>query len=115
VKEIVADKELVAYCGLYCGACGAYLRGRCPGCHKNEKATWCKLRLCCIEKKRTTCADCTDFSDVKQCGKYHNIISRVIGFLFRSNRPACIARIKKIGPEAFAKEMASKKAQSLPR
>ena len=43
MKEIVADPKLVAYCGLYCGACGAYLRGRCPGCIENYKATWCKV------------------------------------------------------------------------
>jgi hypothetical protein len=27
MKEIIADPQLVAHCGLYCGACGAYLRG----------------------------------------------------------------------------------------
>jgi len=32
MKEIIADEKLVAKCGLYCGACGAYLKGRCPGC-----------------------------------------------------------------------------------
>jgi hypothetical protein len=26
MKEIVADSKLVAYCGLYCGACKSYLK-----------------------------------------------------------------------------------------
>jgi len=39
MKTITSNAELVAYCGLYCGACGAYLKGRCPGCHENKKAT----------------------------------------------------------------------------
>mgnify|MGYP001174253203 CR=1 FL=1 len=41
--------ELVAYCGLYCGQCTKYLKGKCPGCKENEKASWCKTRSCCIE------------------------------------------------------------------
>ena len=42
MKEIVADTNLIGYCGLYCGACKRYLKDKCPGCHKNEKAAWCK-------------------------------------------------------------------------
>ena len=49
MKEIISDPKLVAFCGLYCGACKAYLKERCPGCHDNEKATWCKVRTCCLE------------------------------------------------------------------
>jgi len=44
MKEIAADKDLVACCGLYCGACGAYLKGRCPGCRENSKACVLKIR-----------------------------------------------------------------------
>jgi hypothetical protein len=40
MKEVLVNKDLVAHCGLYCGACGAYLKGRCPGCHENVKAGW---------------------------------------------------------------------------
>lgn len=28
-RELTADSRLVARCGLYCGACRAYLKGRC--------------------------------------------------------------------------------------
>lgn len=115
MKDIVADKALVAYCGLYCGACGAYLRDRCPGCHHNEKATWCKIRACCTENGFASCADCKEFDDPKQCRKFHNLLSRIFGFIFRSDRAKCIARIKEAGIEQYADEMAEKKAQSLPR
>lgn len=40
MKEIEADKNLIAACGLYCGACRKYLSAKCYGCHNNEKATW---------------------------------------------------------------------------
>jgi len=49
MREIVKDKEMVAYCGLYCGACPQYLKEKCEGCMKNVKATWCKIRKCCIK------------------------------------------------------------------
>jgi hypothetical protein len=46
MKTVVADAGLVGYCALYCGACGSYLKDRCPGCHENQRATWCKVREC---------------------------------------------------------------------
>ena len=30
--------ELVAGCGLYCGKCGAFRKGRCKGCRENARA-----------------------------------------------------------------------------
>jgi hypothetical protein len=115
MKEITADPKLVAYCGLYCGACGSYLKGRCPGCAENEKAGWCKIRVCCMENHTPTCAACDQFADVADCKKYHNLMSQVIGFVLRSNREACIDRIREIGPEAFADEMAQKRTPTIKR
>ena len=37
MKEIKENVGLVAYCGLYCGACKAYLKEKCSGCLNNEK------------------------------------------------------------------------------
>lgn len=102
------EPQLVAFCGLYCGACGQYKRGKCPGCAKNEKAGWCKIRTCCQENGYATCAVCTRFTDVHDCGKFDNLLSRVFGLIFRSDRSANIARIKEIGIEAFANEMADR-------
>lgn len=113
-KEIVANKDLIAYCGLYCGACRSYLSGKCPGCRENVKATWCKIRQCGIENNFQSCADCKSV-ELMDCKKYNNFISKVIGFVLRSNRPACIGRIKEIGYEGFAAEMAANRRQSIKR
>ena len=115
MKEIVIDEEMVAYCGLYCGACRSYLNGKCPGCHENLKATWCTVKSCCRSNKYSTCADCAEFRDTKKCKKMNNFISKVMSVVFRSNRHACIARIRKVGISKYAKEMTAKKKQTLPR
>ena len=115
MKPIAAEAELIACCGLYCGACGAYRKGRCPGCRENQKAGWCKVRACCLENHWATCAECTKHDDVAQCRWYNNIIARLFGFIFRSNRRACVLRIKEIGRPAFADEMAEKGTPSLRR
>lgn len=113
MKEVVAGKNLIAYCGLYCGACKSYLLDKCPGCAKNEKASWCKLRECCISNKYLSCADCTTVKDVRECKKTNNFISKTISFFTGSDRPACINFIREKGYEAFAAEMSSKKLQSI--
>ena len=105
----------VAFCGLYCGACGRFAKGSCPGCPENEGATWCKIRSCCMEHGRTTCADCTEHQDPVDCALYHNFLARVFGFIFRSDRRKCILRIKEIGVEEFAAEMHAAGRQSMPR
>lgn len=115
MAEIQNDPTLVAFCGLYCGACGRHVKGACPGCAGNVKATWCRIRACCMTNGYTTCADCRDFSDATACKTYNNFIGRVFGFIFRSNRPACIRRIKEVGVEQFAGEMTERKRHSLPR
>ncbi len=115
MKEIVADAALVAHCGLYCGACGAYRKDRCPGCHGNDGATWCKVRSCCIEHGIATCADCGEFQDPKDCGKFNNFVARIFGFVFRSDRAACIEQIRELGVQGHADEMAKQRRPSIKR
>ncbi|EKD82695.1 MAG: hypothetical protein ACD_39C01150G0003 [uncultured bacterium] len=115
MKAITANIEMVAYCGLYCGACASYLKERCPGCHDNQKASWCKIRTCCMEKGYLSCADCRDFSDPQQCSKYNNFISKIVGFVLRSDRAACIKQIKKSGIQGHAEIMAREKKQTIKR
>jgi len=115
MKSIVADSKLVAYCGLYCGACKRYLKESCLGCAHNEKAAWCKIRSCCIENSLSSCADCKDFDDVRNCTKYNSFLARVFAIIFRSNRPACVDRIKELGMDGYAKEMAEKEIQTIKR
>jgi hypothetical protein len=109
------DSKLVAFCGLYCGECGQYKRGRCPGCAENEKAGWCTIRTCCQENGYATCAACTQFAHVSDCRKFDNFMSRIFGLIFRSDRPANIAHIKEVGLETYANEMATRGRQSLRR
>jgi hypothetical protein len=115
MKEIVSDPNLVAYCGLYCGACGSYLKGRCPGCHENVKAKWCKVRSCCIEHKFVTCADCTEFADPRACKDFNNFMSKLFGLVLRSDRAACVEQIRKLGVQGHADEMRKARRQTIRR
>jgi hypothetical protein len=113
MRDIVANPKLVAYCGLYCGACGAYRKERCPGCHENTKASWCKIRLCCLEHRYDSCADCTTYGDPNDCKLFNNVMAKLFALFFRSDRAACIAHIKTIGLDGHAKAMAENGWQSL--
>lgn len=113
-KEIIADTSLIAFCGLYCGACRSYISGKCPGCRENAKATWCKIRSCNLENGFKSCADCT-LTGLKDCKKYNSFIGKAFGFIFNSDRAACIGQIKILGYGKFAVEMAQSKRQSIPR
>lgn len=94
----------IAACGLYCGACRAYAKGKCPGCGQNIKATWCTVRSCCHEHGWTTCAECT-LIRLDECRKFNNFISKCFKFIFRSDRQGCIERIREVGVDAFVAEM----------
>ncbi len=113
MKNITADKKLIAKCGLYCGACSKFLKSSCPGCQDNIKATWCKVRSCCLEHSYGSCAECSSYAQAVECGKFNNFIARIFGFIFRSDRNACIERIKELGPESYAREMTEQQKQTI--
>ena len=112
-RQVVADAQLVACCGLYCGACGSYLKNRCQGCRGNLKASWCKVRTCCMTEGYATCADCKQHDDPAACGMINNIIARLFGLLFRSDRAACIRQIKSLGVQGHAVAMAEARCQTI--
>lgn len=114
-KEISKETRLIAACGLYCGACGRYLNGGCPGCEDNPKATWCKIRSCCREKEIENCSQCNTFTDPNSCKKYNNFIARVFGFIQGTDRSKCIAIIKQKGPVGFVAFMVDNRFQSIPK
>jgi hypothetical protein len=114
-EDLPIDPDLVASCGLYCGACRSYLKGRCLGCRENKKATWCKIRTCCAEGKIATCASCARYVDPNDCKKFNNFISKIFGFLFKSDRAACISQIKRLGLDGHAARMAESGRQSIKR
>ena len=115
MREIKADIQLVASCGLFCGACGAYLKEKCEGCQKAENRSWCKVRTCCHHKGITTCAECQEFPNPADCSTFNNLISKIFAFIFKSDRPACIRHIRENGLEAYALKMAELKLQSIKR
>ena len=113
-QQIIIDPQLIAFCGLYCASCGSYIKGKCPGCKENIKASWCKVRQCNIENKTLSCADCK-ITELMDCKKYNSFISKTFGFIMNSDRSACIRRIAEIGYSDYAAEMSSKRLQSIKR
>jgi hypothetical protein len=114
MNQITTDSNLIANCGLYCGACRSYLKGKCPGCRENTKATWCKIRTCCAEQNFRSCADC-QITDLTECKKFDNFISKIFAVLFNSDRKACINAIREKGYDQFAADMAASGKQSINR
>ena len=115
MNTAVSNPDMVAYCGLYCAACGAFRKGRCPGCQKNAKASWCGVRKCCLAAGRRSCADCADFVNPGQCRKFNNLIAKIFGLIFRSDRAACIRQIRELGIEGHAAKMAEAGRPSIRR
>lgn len=112
MRTIEAKKELVAYCGLYCGSCKAYLKEKCPGCAKNEKAAWCKIRSCNMQNGTAACAECKTTS-AAECKDYNTVFGKVIEFFTGTDRKKCLAMIDSDGIEKFAEYMAEKKIMSI--
>ncbi len=115
MPELKVDPNLIGYCGLYCGACPKYLKGSCPGCHENTTAGWCGIRVCNLEHEYSTCADCSECPDPNQCKKFNNLIAKVFGLVFNSNRQACVFKIRELGKERYAAFMTENKKQTIPR
>ncbi len=113
--EQLNQSSLIAFCGLNCGECGRYKSGHCAGCHSSVKATWCGVRTCCIEHEYATCADCRDFSDPMKCDRFNNFFSKLFGFVFNSDRGACIEEIRKRGVDDYARAMSERKLRTIPR
>ncbi|MFA6780066.1 MAG: DUF3795 domain-containing protein [Paludibacteraceae bacterium] len=105
--ESSEKNQLVAYCGLYCGNCGKFKKGKCPGCAKNEKASWCKIRTCCMDYGYATCADCATTTP-RACKNYNNLFAKFFEVVFKSDRKTSVEFIKEHGREAFADLMIDK-------
>lgn len=102
-------KELIlARCGLVCSDCGAYRKGKCGGCHCDKPMNaGCKVKPCAQDRNCTTCADCTDFENLKDCKKLNNFISKIFGLIFRSDRIGNLSRIRESGLDEFIAEKQS--------
>lgn len=97
---------VLAHCGLVCSSCGMFTKGRCQGCHSEKPMMRnCKVKTCCIDHQLSTCAECGEFANLKQCRKLHNLISKIFGFIFRTNRIGNLNRIREVGLDQFTKEV----------
>lgn len=107
---VSGDASLVACCGLYCGTCG-----KCPGgCATYADADkWCGIRRCCRAHGFATCAECSVFPDVRACPTFHTLIGRCVGFVFGSDRPGSIDKIRELGLQGYADLMASNRTAAV--
>jgi len=100
------DEEIIiGYCGLVCNTCWAYKKKKCKGCYSdNPMYKNCPVKPCCIEKSYTTCAECTEYEDLRKCKKLNNYIAKIVGFIFRMNKIKNLEEIRRIGLEKFKKD-----------
>ena len=96
---------IIAYCGLVCSDCGMFKKNRCLGCQSEKpKFKNCSVRKCAISRNYNTCAECSDFENLGQCKKLNNIISKIFGFIFGTNRIGNLNRIKEVGLGKFTED-----------
>ena len=112
VKEL--DNRMVSYCGFNCAACPKYAKEQCEGCKgDNPKCAVgykaCKVRPCCIEKGINSCADCDEYTSVKECKKFNPLMIRLGQFITCTNRRKGIEMIKEQGEQEFLKFMSERK------
>jgi hypothetical protein len=108
-----SETNLISYCGFYCGSCPKFLKKECMGC-KGETPDCaigykaCKVRPCCITMKYYSCADCTKFDSVRDCGIYNPFLIRIGQFVTGTNRRKGIEFIKEFGECNFTEFMIEK-------
>ncbi len=115
MAETIDPVKNVAFCGLYCGNCGKFKSGKCPGCPSFEEGkapSWCKTRPCAIEKGYSSCGECSDW---RECKTLNNFMSKVFGIIFRSNRKGMLAYIEENGMEKYAELMANHGSMRFPK
>jgi len=104
----------VSACGLYCSNCYKFKNAKCPGCYQNSKATWCKVRTCCINNNYKSCAECQN-PGIETCKKFNNPIAKLFGYVFNSDRAAGIQLIKEEGYDGFANYLNEINRMAIPR
>jgi len=112
-KQINKDENLIAYCGLYCGACPHYTSGKCDGCRGNSAKSAvvykaCQVKPCCAENEFFTCADCTIYASTNECKKYNPLLLKIASWVESSDRSKAIEMIKTKGRADFLTFMTEK-------
>ena len=106
MASTVVDESLVAYCGLYCGACSAYKKGKCPGCRETQKKAACKIRRCNVDAGYESCAACEQVSDVATCRRLNRPMFRIFGYVMNYDMILGVKLLRKIGRQAYAEQLA---------
>ena len=76
---IFMSKIEIGCCGAYCKTCKAYIIRACKGCNigynTNERdisKAKCAIKVCCIGRGYSTCADCSAFKDCDITNSFYN-------------------------------------------
>ena len=105
-KEMNRDENLIARCGLYCGACPSFISKKCDGCRGNSAKSAivyksCKVKPCCADNGFFTCADCTIYASTKECKKYNPLLLKIASWIESCDRSKAIEMIKTKGRVEF--------------
>ena len=112
-KEAKRDENLIAHCGLYCGACPSFTSGKCDGCRGDSAKSavvykQCKVKPCCVDNGFFTCADCTIYASTKACKKYNALFPKIASWIEGSDRSQAIEMIKTKGQTELMTFMADR-------
>jgi len=55
----------------------------------------------------TTCVECVDFTNLKECKKLNNLVSKLFDLVFGSNRVGNLTHIRTIGLSEYKLEKAA--------
>jgi hypothetical protein len=69
----------VGCCGAYCRTCQAFHEQSCKGCkigYENRERditkAKCKIKVCCINRKHNSCADCKEYNDCSTVNDFYS-------------------------------------------
>ena len=97
-------EEHIAACGLFCTNCDKFKAGKCPGCQIAPGYRRSAVRMCCVEKGITTCAECDELpspASYRNCKNLNSLIARAFALVYRSDRPAALALLRDEGKTAY--------------
>jgi len=100
-----SDKEYMGCCGAYCKTCFGITEELCKGCkigyingERDLNKAKCKMKVCCMEKKYSTCAECPKFETCNIINEFF----RKNGYKYKKYQEA-IMYIRNSGYESFFK------------
>ena len=112
-EQVTSNENLISHCGFYCGACPAYLSGKCEGCRGDSPKCAvgmkkCKVKQCCVESRFFSCADCTKFTTTQDCKKYNPLSIRFGEWISSTSRRKAIEMMREVGHVEFMAYMVDK-------